>query len=186
MEKGFHWASLASLSPPENPRILQYIAATIEYNDMKVFISYGSAADQVTALRLQALAGVNGLTVYVPPANTRQSPMTVLPPEIRKKLTDGDVILGVVGAGLSQACSLEMNTGITLRKEMIVMANPEFEDTLRPPFGAKLVVIDPGNPAQTESAILQHLTTMDQNKKMALLALSTLALGLLMFAVAKD
>jgi hypothetical protein len=38
---------------------------------MKVFISYGSAADQVTALRLQALANVNGLTVYVPPAYTR-------------------------------------------------------------------------------------------------------------------
>ena len=36
---------------------------------MKVFISCGSAADQVTALRLQAIAGVTGLTVYVP-ANT--------------------------------------------------------------------------------------------------------------------
>ncbi len=40
---------------------------------MKVFISYGAAADQVTALRLQALGAVNGLTVYVPPAHTRQS-----------------------------------------------------------------------------------------------------------------
>ena len=35
---------------------------------MKVFISYGSPADQVTALRLQALDAVKGLTVYVPPA----------------------------------------------------------------------------------------------------------------------
>lgn len=34
---------------------------------MKVFISYGDIADQVTALRLQALGAVNGLTVYVPP-----------------------------------------------------------------------------------------------------------------------
>jgi hypothetical protein len=39
---------------------------------MKVFISYGDASDQVTALRLQALGAVNGLTVYVPPAFTRQ------------------------------------------------------------------------------------------------------------------
>ena len=30
---------------------------------MKVFISYGDFSDQVTALRLQALGAVNGLTV---------------------------------------------------------------------------------------------------------------------------
>jgi hypothetical protein len=87
---------------------------------------------------------------------------------------------------LAEAFSLEMNTGITLRKSMIVMSNPEFEKTLRPAFGANLVVIDPANPAQTETAILQRHTTMDQNKKMALLALGTLALGLLIFTVAKD
>jgi hypothetical protein len=38
---------------------------------MKVFISYGEAAGRVTALRLQAMGTVNGLTVYVPPAFTR-------------------------------------------------------------------------------------------------------------------
>ncbi len=37
---------------------------------MNAFISYGEAADQVTALRLQAVGTVNGLTVYVPPAYT--------------------------------------------------------------------------------------------------------------------
>ncbi len=35
---------------------------------MKVFISYGDTGDQVTALRLQALGAVHGLTLYVPPA----------------------------------------------------------------------------------------------------------------------
>lgn len=64
---------------------------------MKVFISYGSLADQVTALRLQALAGVNGLTVYVPPAYTRQNVPAVLEPETHEKLNDTDVTLGVVG-----------------------------------------------------------------------------------------
>jgi hypothetical protein len=39
---------------------------------MKVFISYGDASDQVTALRLQALGAVNGLTVYVPPASSER------------------------------------------------------------------------------------------------------------------
>jgi hypothetical protein len=40
---------------------------------MKVFISYGDTVDQVTALRLQAMGAVNGLTLYVPPAYTRLS-----------------------------------------------------------------------------------------------------------------
>jgi hypothetical protein len=47
---------------------------------MKVFISYGDAGDQVTALRLQALGAVNGLTVYVPPAHTRQGVAILLDP----------------------------------------------------------------------------------------------------------
>jgi hypothetical protein len=41
-------------------------------DNMKVFISYGDASDQVTALGLQALGAVNGLTVYVPPAKASQ------------------------------------------------------------------------------------------------------------------
>jgi hypothetical protein len=51
---------------------------------MKVFISYGAAADQVTALRLQALGAVNGLTVYVPPAYTRQG-LAAIPDPKRPK-----------------------------------------------------------------------------------------------------
>ena len=65
---------------------------------MNVFISYGSAADQVTALRLQALGAVNGLTIYVPPAHTRQASAVLLDPESAQKLNEADVILGVVGA----------------------------------------------------------------------------------------
>jgi len=45
-------------------------------------------------------------------------------------------------------------------------------------------VIDPGNPDQAEIGIVQHLKAIDagQNAKTVLLALGTLALGLLIFA----
>ncbi len=82
---------------------------------MKVFISYGSAADQVTALRLQALGAVNGLTVYVPPAYTRKSSAVLPDPESSQKLSEADVILGVIGAGLSEACRQELNVSRTLQ-----------------------------------------------------------------------
>jgi hypothetical protein len=66
---------------------------------MKVFISYGAAADQVTALRLQALGAVNGLTVYVPPAYTRQGLAVLLDPDATQKLNEAEVVLGLVGPG---------------------------------------------------------------------------------------
>jgi len=151
---------------------------------MRVFISYGSAADQVTALRLQALAAVNGLTVYVPPAYTRTALPTLLGPEVGQKLAEADIVLGVVGAGFTEACRQELNSGVALHKTTIVMADPAFEPQLAPYFGPNLVVIDPANPDRAELGIVQHLKAVDaeQNAKKALLALGTLALGLLILA----
>ena len=153
---------------------------------MKVFISYGDAGDQVTALRLQALGAVNGLTVYVPPAFTRQGIPVLLDPDVSQKLHDAEVVLGVVGAGLSQACREELNAGMALRKNMVVMSYPASAPELQQYFGSNLVVIDPANPDGAEIGIVQHLRSIDaqQNAKKALLALGTLALGLLILAPA--
>jgi len=154
---------------------------------MRVFISYGSAYDQVTALRLQALAAVNGLTVYVPPADTRRVAPSSTDPESRQKLTDTDVVLGVIGAaGLSEACRQELSAGMTLQKKTLVLCDPAMEPHLRPSFGANLVVLNPGDPAKSEASIVQHLKAIHakENERNALLALSTLAMGLLIFAVA--
>jgi hypothetical protein len=47
---------------------------------------YGDVADQVTALRLQALGAVNGLTVYLPPVHTRQGARALLDPEAKSSI----------------------------------------------------------------------------------------------------
>jgi hypothetical protein len=158
--------------------------ATIEA--MKVFLSYGSAADQVTALRLQALAAVNGLTVYVPPAHTRPGTANVLDPEVRRKLAQADVILGVVGVGFTEACKQELNVGFAQHKNPLVMCYPAFEPLLRTYFGANLVVINPADPTPAEASVVQHLKAVDakQKEQKALVALGTLAIGLLIFALA--
>ena len=149
---------------------------------MKVFISYGDAEDQVTALRLQALGAVNGLTVYVPPAHTRRGAPALLDPGLTQKLKDAEVLLGVIGTGLSEACRLELNLGTALHKHMIVMSYPMFVEDLRPFFGSNLVVIDPENPHLAELGIVQYLKALDaqQGAKTALLFLGTIALGLLL------
>jgi hypothetical protein len=153
---------------------------------MKVFISYGYVEDQVTALRLQALGAVNGLTVYVPPAYTRQGSPALLDPEASQKLGQAEVVLGVIGAGLTEACRQELNTGLALHKNMIVMSYPEFAPQLQDYFRQNLVVVDPANPDRAELGIVQYLKALDaqQNAKTALLALGTLALGLFLLAPA--
>jgi hypothetical protein len=153
---------------------------------MRIFISYGDAADQVTALRLQALGAVNGLTVFVPPAHTRQGRPSLLDHEVSQKLNEAEVILGVVEEGLSEACRLELNLGTALHKNMIVMSYSKFA-TLLQPYIMDLVVINPANPDETYVNIVRRLKTMNaqQTAKSALLALGTLALGLFFLASAE-
>ena len=151
---------------------------------MKVFISYGDAADQVNALRLQALGAVNGLTVYVPPAHTRQGAPALLDPEASQKLKESEVLLGIVGWGLTEACRQELNRGLALGKSLIVMSYPAFAQQLQPHFGSSLVVIDPADPGAAEIGIVQHLKNINaqQNAKKALWAWGSLALGMLVLA----
>jgi hypothetical protein len=154
---------------------------------MKVFISYGDLSDQVTALRLQALGAVNGLTVYVPPVHTRQGVPTLLDPEASHKLNQAEVVLGVVGSGLTEACRQELNAGLALRKNMIVMSYPEFAPQLQPYFG-HVVEVDPDSPDRAEFGIVQYLKALDaqQTAKTALLFLGTLALGFLLVPVDRN
>jgi hypothetical protein len=64
------------------------------------------------------------------------------------------------------------------------MSDPSLASRLQPYFGPNVVVIDPAYPDQAEANIVRHLKTVDveQSARKALLALGTLALGLLIFA----
>lgn len=151
---------------------------------MRIFISYGAAADQATALRLQALAAVNGLDVSVPPvAGRRQNPPSFTAIDAAR-VVDADVVLGVVAAGFSEICRFELNTALQHQRPTIVMAELSFASKLQPFLGENLVVIDPNNPGAAELRIVEHLKSIDaaQSQKQALLALGTIALGLLIFA----
>jgi hypothetical protein len=153
---------------------------------MKVFISYGAMADQVTALRLQALGAAHGLTVYVPPAYTRQGFAPIQDAPSQTNLVETDVVLGVLGAGLTETCRQELNTGLTLKKDMIIMASPLLADGLASAFSSNLVLIDPSNPGVAEQKIVEHLKGLhtQQSGKNAILALGLLALGLVILSTA--
>lgn len=151
---------------------------------LKLYIAYGTAADQVIALRLQALAAVNGLSVYVPPAYTRRVTAINLEPESEAKLIHSDIILGVITTGMSDACRQEFNAAQSFGTKAMVIADSSSASWLENYFPGNVVVIDPANPAAAEQQIVQILkrTEIEQAAKTALIALGTLALGLMLFA----
>jgi hypothetical protein len=90
----------------------------------------------------------------------------------------------VIGAGISEACRQELNASRTTGKPNVVMSDPVIAPQLEPYFGPSLIIIDPANPDRAELEMVRYLRTIDvqQDAKKALMFLSTLALGLLIFA----
>jgi hypothetical protein len=109
-------------------------------------------------------AAVNGLTVYVPPAYTREGVAAGIDPEASQKLNQADVAWGVASARVSEGCRHELNAGIALGKNMIVMSAPALARRLQPAFGPNLVVIDPENPDQAEIGIVRYLKAVKGKK----------------------
>src|ERR1700684_1773166 len=105
----------------------------------RIYIAYGASADQVTALRLQALGAVNGLTIYVPPAYTRQDVSGQLDPQSDLRLREADVVFGIVTFVLSDACRQELNIGKQLGKKTIVLADPAIAQDLAPHFPGSIL-----------------------------------------------
>jgi len=64
---------------------------------MKVFLCYGTPQDEITALRIQALATVaaNYLDVYVPPALTTECQV-----EIQSKIHESNALVAIASSEL--------------------------------------------------------------------------------------
>ena len=151
---------------------------------LRIYIAYGTAADQVTALRLQALGAVNGLTVSVPPAFTRQDPSGQLDHQSEQQLQQAEIVLGVLTVALSETCRNELNFGKQFGKEPVIMAVPALAAQLESYFPGSILVVDPAKPEKAELEMVQFLKArhLQEDAKIALLALGTIALGLLLFA----
>ena len=152
-------------------------------NAMKVFVSYSTAMDHIVALRLQTLAAVYGLTVYVPPATTRRVATPELSDEVQQKLNESDVVLVVMMHDPAVSAVSEMNWALVKGRLLIPIVSPlvsqQYYTRFQPYF-----VLNPTDPSQTEGEIVRFLAgkKQAQQAKTALLALATLALGLILFS----
>ena len=150
---------------------------------LNVCISYGTADDQVTALRLQALAAVYGLTAYVPPAHTRKT--RSVDAEMRSKIQGCDVFVGInVLQGFpeqdKEAFWKEREIALSSGNPMVLIGTPEGLVI----NNNKDVFLDPEQPDKSESRLTDFLerTPLSPDTTRAVGALGTVALGLLMFA----
>jgi len=149
---------------------------------MKTFVSYSTALDQILALRLQTMASVYGMTVYVPPATTRHSPTGLLIPEVQEQLGQSDVVLAVITQMPTPGAVNEMNEAVRLKKLLIPIVSPGVPSEYYINF-QHVVLVDPADPSRAEREIVGILAGKQQEKasKTALLALATLAVALLLF-----
>jgi hypothetical protein len=147
---------------------------------LKVYISYSSLDEQVTALRLQALAAVNGLVAYVPPAYTRKAGAE-LDENSKTKLLESDVVLGTVGGeDPSGAWREECRIWSENNKLKILIAVGDQLGILDQQ-GTTAVVVDATRPsAEAVTRISSFLDSvpLSKEKQKTLLDLSLVALGL--------
>jgi hypothetical protein len=149
---------------------------------MKTFISYSTALDQIIALRLQTMAAVYGMTIYVPPATTRQAGGTgLLIPEVQEHLRQSDLVLAVITHRPTPSAVSEMNSAVTLRKLLIPIVGPGVPPEYYSNF-EQYFLVDPNDPSQAERQIVQFLAGKQQAEaaRTAVLALTTLAIALLL------
>jgi hypothetical protein len=156
---------------------------------MKVFISYSTAADQIVALRLQTLAVVSmdDVTVYVPPAFTRQSFNDALNFVVAQELEDSDVVLAVMIHNPVQSAVHEMNLALSRHKPLI----PLVTASVSPDYYASFphFLLDPNDPSKAEADIVRHLASLPRSYNgwnKPLLALCTLALGMILVSAGPD
>ena len=134
---------------------------------LQIYIAYGAAHDHATALRLKALGAVNGLAVYVPPVPTRMNGHGSLDPESSTQLRESEIIVGVLTSEITQACVQELNLGKQLVKKCIVICEPQWAQQLSPYFPDGLLVLNPANPAEAETQLMNFLTAAKLQKDQA-------------------
>jgi len=148
---------------------------------MRAFISYSTALDQIIALRLQTMAAVYGMTIYVPPATTRTDPTGLLSADVKEQLRQSDLVLAVITHSPSPSALAEINTAMALSRLLIPIVGPGVPSEYYGNF-PKYFLVDANDPSKAEQEIVQFLAGKQQEEaaRTAVLALTTLAVALLL------
>jgi len=149
---------------------------------MKVYIAFGAADDLVLATQLRAVASSDNRTVFVPSIETRESDTADLEEQSMATLSESDLVIGLIGTGVSNACRQEISLGNELGKLTVVIAEPALAAQLKHHYAGNVVIVNPADPARAELGIVNFLKKVDisPERKKTVVALGTVALGLVL------
>lgn len=151
---------------------------------IRVFITYGSDDDFVTALRVQAVAVSEGLDAIVPPRTTRNL-------DIDRHFQDIDVssshvVLGIAMSGVTDPMNWELQRAIH-GNDVIILTSPATGQDLERRYPGRTVLLGSTHVAETEALISKAVdsTTLDEAGKRSLLGMLLMAAGVHLMAEPK-
>src|SRR5437763_14769932 len=148
---------------------------------LSVFVSYSSPEDQTAALRLQTLASTRPeLRVYVPPVSTRSRRGAPTGTDLHA-LNDSKYVLAIISGALPPAMRQELAVAQRLGKIIvpIVVRGRATVNGIEP--GQEVFYLDPFNPLETETRIINYVSSAVPGKsnQKTMTALVLLLLGML-------
>lgn len=150
----------------------------------RVFISYGTDDDFVTALRVQAVAASEGLDAIVPPKATRELDVHAHFHDI--DVSSSRVVLAIAMYGVTDQMRWELQRA-KKSEDVIILTSPEWGKDLDQQYPGKTIILGSGRWAETEAQISKVVdsTTLDDDAKRSLLGMVLMAAGVHLMAEPK-
>jgi hypothetical protein len=150
----------------------------------RVFISYGSDDDFVTALRVQAVAASEGLDAIVPPRATRELDSAAHFDGV--DVSSSFVVLAIAMYGVTDQMRWELKRAMN-PEDVIILTSPEWGKDLGEQHPGKTIVLGSGRWAETEALISKVVdsTTLDEDAKRSVLGMVLMAAGVHLMAEEK-
>jgi len=150
----------------------------------RVFISYGSDDDFVTALRVQAVAASEGLDAIVPPRATRELDSVQHFHDV--DVTSSFVVLAIAMYGVTDQMLWELRRA-RKPEDVIILTSPELGQDFGRQYPGKTITLGSGRWAETEALISSVVdsTSLDADAKRSLLGMVLMAAGVHLMAEPK-
>ena len=152
---------------------------------MRVFISYGSEEDFVTALRVQAVAAAEGLDAIVPPQKTRED-SSFTEHFHNVDVSSSDIVLGIALQGVTPQMEWELRRA-RLDQNRLILRSPGVGASLDELYPGNTIALGDAGWIETETRISRAVgsTSLDPEAKRALLGMVLMAAGLHLMAEPK-
>ena len=165
-------------------------AIMFEHMAFKVFLSYSTDPDeQVVVWRLQTLAAVHGIQVYVPyrlgRTSFRSAAKLQLSQEVTNAINTADCVMAIITSRMAPVVQQELSYALGKGKLVIPIVQAGVGDgSLLSMFPQVFLYSPAANTGEVESQVIKFLKQrkLSKEKQQAIAALVTVGLGMLLLS----